>query len=170
LGAILWGQASPGGRLPFTFPMSTKVLPPFSSYAMKGRTYRFMRVRDVLFPFGYGLGYATCRWSQPSLRVVGSSLQFSILLRNSGHRAEEEVVQVYRQDSRGPRLLAFQRAKLKQGQTRRVVLRIPKNRWFEIDAKGSEVSWSGKQRFLISAHAPWTQNSHAFSVSIHLRS
>jgi len=170
LGAILWGQEAPGGRLPFTFPRSTKVLPPFSSYAMKGRTYRFMKTRDVLFPFGYGLGYSPCQWSQPAIRVVGASLQFSILLRNSGYRAEEEVVQVYRQDSRGPRLVAFQRVRLKKGQTRRVVLRVPKNRWFEIDEKGSEVSWSGKQRFLISAHAPWTQKIHAFSVSIHLRS
>jgi beta-glucosidase len=145
------------------------VLPSFADYGMKGRTYRFMKARDVLFPFGYGLGYSSCKWRQAALRVVGSSMEFSIQLRNSGNRAEEEVVQVYRQDSRGPRLVAFQRVRLKQGETRRVVLRVPKNRWFEFDGKGIEIPWSGKQSFLISAHAPWTKKGHAFPRSIRLR-
>ncbi|NDB97065.1 MAG: hypothetical protein EBZ78_13060 [Verrucomicrobia bacterium] len=169
LGAILWGKESPGGRLPITFPRRTSVLPSFADYGMKGRTYRFMKARDVLFPFGYGLGYSSCQWRQAALRVVGSSLEFSIQLRNSGNRAEEEVVQVYRQDSRGPRLVAFQRVRLKQGETRRVVLRVPKNRWFEFDGKGIEIPWSGKQSFLISAHAPWTKKRYGFSLSIRLR-
>lgn len=53
----LFGEHSPQGKLPVTFYRSTEELPEFTDYAMKNRTYRYMKT-EPLYPFGYGLGYA----------------------------------------------------------------------------------------------------------------
>ncbi|MFH1161605.1 MAG: glycoside hydrolase family 3 N-terminal domain-containing protein, partial [bacterium] len=39
---ILFGEVSPAGRLPVTFPKSVDQLPPFDDYSMVGRTYKYM--------------------------------------------------------------------------------------------------------------------------------
>jgi beta-glucosidase len=154
LAAILWGRSSPGGRLPVSFPRSTSVLPPFKEYSMKGRTYRFMKPRNVLFPFGFGLDYTRFRWSGLRAQKRKRLIRFTLKIRNEGDRFGEEVVQIYRRDSRGPRLLAFQRIRLAPRQTRRVSLQVPDCLWFEVDQEGREVPWKGRQKILVSAHAP----------------
>ena len=58
--ASLAGLYDNFGRLPVTFYKGTQQLPPFESYDMKGRTYRYM-VEKPLYPFGYGLDYAQYR-------------------------------------------------------------------------------------------------------------
>jgi beta-glucosidase len=52
----LSGKNNPAGRLPVTFCTGVDQLPPFDSYAMKGRTYRYFE-GTPLYPFGYGLSY-----------------------------------------------------------------------------------------------------------------
>src|SRR6185503_9763246 len=39
---ILFGNESPSGRLPVTFPRRIEDVPEFTNYAMKGRTYRYL--------------------------------------------------------------------------------------------------------------------------------
>jgi len=39
---ILFGDVSPSGKLPLTFPRSLEQLPAFNNYSMTGRTYRYM--------------------------------------------------------------------------------------------------------------------------------
>src|SRR4030095_15372946 len=56
LADVLFGDVSPAGRLPVTFPRSHTDLPPFDDYAMRGRTYRYLEATP-LFPFGFGLSY-----------------------------------------------------------------------------------------------------------------
>ncbi len=62
LARLLFGDVSPGGRLPVTFYKSADALPDFTDYSMAGRTYRYCDSENVLYPFGYGLSYhnVTC--------------------------------------------------------------------------------------------------------------
>ena len=69
---VLFGNVSPGGRLPITFYRSLDQLPPFDDYAMKSRTYRYF-TGQPLYPFGHGLSYAQFKYSKLSVpkKAVG---------------------------------------------------------------------------------------------------
>ncbi len=58
--------------------------------------------RTPLFPFGHGLSYTTFEWGEPSLDRdaigQGESVTVTIPVKNTGHRAGAEVVQVYVRD------------------------------------------------------------------------
>ena len=51
---ILFGDYTPGGKLPVTFYKSVNDLPDFENYSMKGHTYRYFE-KETLWNFGYGL-------------------------------------------------------------------------------------------------------------------
>jgi beta-glucosidase len=65
---VIFGNVSPSGKLPITFPASIEQLPPFEDYSMKGRTYKYM-TGTPLYPFGFGLGYAKLQWGTPAIRM-----------------------------------------------------------------------------------------------------
>ncbi len=97
LADVLFGDVDPGGRLPLTFYKSVEQLPPFTDYAMDGRTYRFF-ASEPLFPFGHGLSYTRFEYSAlrlPPRLEVGSAVQVSVGVRNAGAREGDEVVQLY---------------------------------------------------------------------------
>ncbi len=58
----LAGSNNPAGRLPVTFYKSADQLPPFTDYAMKGRTYRYFD-GTPLYSFGFGLSYSSFVYS-----------------------------------------------------------------------------------------------------------
>jgi beta-glucosidase len=131
---VLFGDYSPGGRLPVTFYRSVNDLPPFDDYRMTGRTYRFFN-GTPLYPFGYGLSYTTfaykdLRTSTDTLRA-GDTLSVRVDVTNTGARAGDEVVQLYAQhlgsavDRPKKDLRGYKRVTLKPGETRSVELRVP---------------------------------------------
>ncbi len=90
LADVLFGDYNPAGRLPVTFYKSVEQLPPFESYAMEGRTYRFFKGQP-LYPFGHGLSYTRFRYSQaerlsPSACRRRQALTVSATVENAGAR------------------------------------------------------------------------------------
>ena len=125
---LIAGDYSPAGRLPVTFYRSADDLPPFSDYAMKGRTYRYF-TGEALYPFGHGLSftrfrYAKVRVDSPRIRADGT-VTVSADVTNTGGMDGDEVVQLYLthpgQAGAPVRALAgFERVHLKRGETRTV--------------------------------------------------
>ena len=91
----LAGDFSPAGRLPVTFYESAADLPPFDSYAMNGRTYRYF-TGEPLYPFGFGLSYTTFSYQNARATVAPDGrVRVSVELTNAGDVASDEVAQLY---------------------------------------------------------------------------
>jgi beta-glucosidase len=95
---VLHGSVDPSGRLPVTFYEGVDQLPPFTDYAMKGRTYRYFK-GDPEYAFGHGLSYT--RFAYSGLRVASPTVKagddqvVTVTIRNGGQRAGDEVAQLY---------------------------------------------------------------------------
>jgi beta-glucosidase len=130
---VLFGDASPSGKLPVTFPRSLEQLPPFADYGMTGRTYRYMTA-EPLYPFGFGLSYSQFEYSDLRLDKAvlarGESLHISLTLTNRGGVDSAEVAQVYLSDLHAStivplhHLIGFERTMLKAGESRSLVFEV----------------------------------------------
>lgn len=130
---LVLGKVSPSGRLPVTVVRSMADLPPFASYEMKARTYRYPGAKPQ-FPFGFGLSYSSFAYSSLSMpRSVkrGSGVELGVIVANTGRRDADEIVQVYRHFVKPSRampeqqLITFTRVHLRAGEKRRVRLKVP---------------------------------------------
>ncbi|WP_404601098.1 glycoside hydrolase family 3 protein [Dyella lipolytica] len=158
----LAGDYNPGGRLPVTFYRATDELPPFVSYAMQGRTYRYFS-GTPLYPFGYGLSYTHFAYSQPQLSSVelqaGASLTVSATVRNDGDRSGDEVVQVYLDapdSALAPRhtLVGFRRVHLAAAETRRVSFELAPRQLSTVDVSGHRNVDAGHYRLFVGGGQP----------------
>lgn len=101
---LLFGDASPGGKLPFTWPRNVGQIPLYYGHNLtqdpseQDRRY-WNEPSSPLFPFGYGLSYSTfavtdLRLSKPTL-LAGESLAASVVVENTGAVTADQVVQLY---------------------------------------------------------------------------
>ncbi len=168
----LAGDSNPGGRLPVTFYHSTKDLPPYISYDMKGRTYRYF-TGTPLYPFGYGLSYTRFAYDTPRLSTqtlkAGEPLRVSMRVRNSGERSGDEVVQVYlervrsqqahaeqAQQSQSPirSLVGFERVTLQPGESREMSFELDARKLSDVDRVGLRAVEPGDYRVFVGGGQP----------------
>jgi beta-glucosidase len=142
----LAGENNPAGRLPVTFYEDVSQLPPFTDYAMKGRTYRYFKGKPW-YPFGHGLSYSTFAYSNLSAKRSEQGAEVTATVKNTSQRAGEEVVQLY--VGGGPEanaplrsLRGFQRIPLKAGESREVRFQVAAA---ELPKAAVEVSVGGGQ-------------------------
>src|SRR6202008_933726 len=99
---LLFGDASPGGKLPISFPRSVGHLPAFYNHKPSARRGYLWDDASPLFPFGFGLGYTTFAVTGARLERAeigpGESTRVFATVANTGGRAGAEVVQVYVRD------------------------------------------------------------------------
>ena len=159
---VLAGDYDPAGRLPVTFYRSTRDLPPYVSYSMQGRTYRYFN-GTPLYPFGYGLGYTTFAYVDPALSTTrlkaGATLKAGAEVRNTGTRAGDEVVEVYLDAPDVPlaprhALVGFRRIHLEPGASRRVEFDLSPRRLSTVDAAGNRAVAAGRYRVFIGGGQP----------------
>jgi beta-glucosidase len=125
---VLRGVYNPSGRLPVTFYRSTAELPPFASYAMGNRTYRYFGGQPE-YAFGHGLSYARFAYSDLKLGssrfAAGEAQTVSVRVQNTGKVAGDEVAQLYLSVAGRPgvplkSLKGFERVSLAPGQSKTV--------------------------------------------------
>jgi beta-glucosidase len=160
---VLFGKVSPSGKLPVTFPRSYDQLPPFDSYSMKGRTYRYMR-SEPLYPFGFGLSYTTFSYSGLTLSKAkirpNEKVTAEITLTNTGKFASDEVAELYlTHENAGDSaalfaLKGFERVSLAPGDSIRVRFVLTPEQLSVVDAKGSLVIPAGKIKISIGGSLP----------------
>jgi len=99
---VLFGDHTPGGKLPITIPRSAGHLPAFYNHKPSARRGYLFDDVSPLYPFGFGLSYTTfavsnVRLERASIRRDGST-SVRADVTNTGARAGTEVVQVYIRD------------------------------------------------------------------------
>lgn len=111
---LLFGQASPSGKLTETFPVYLENTPAYQDFpGIKDNVYyheglltgyRYYDTKKIqpLYPFGFGLSYTSFAYSNLKLStnrlLNGEKLKVSIDVKNTGDYRGKEVVQVYVQD------------------------------------------------------------------------
>lgn len=136
LAKILFGEVSPGGKLPVTFYESADGLPDFCDYSMSNRTYKNVGP-NVLYPFGFGLTYSRAE-------ITGARYESGnivCVVANIGGRDTDEVVQIYvKSDSEyAPKnavLCGFERVRLAAGEIREVTVRLNEDTFTDVDQRG----------------------------------
>ena len=136
---LLFGDVSPGGKLPFTWPRTVGQVPMIYAHTRshepqnQGRRY-WDEESTPLFPFGHGLGYSRFELDDLTLDrdEVGpdGSLTVSVRVTNTGDREADEVVQLYIHQRHGSasrpvrELKGFERVTIGAGETRTVAFAV----------------------------------------------
>ena len=151
---VLFGDVSPSGKLPVTFPKRLEDEPGFGNFpGADGKVvykegilvgYRWYDTRQIepLFPFGYGLSYTAFAYRDLVVTDWDPKLGVSVRLKvkNTGARRGAEVVQVYVHAASVsvPRpeqeLRAFVKVDLAPGEEREVALKLPVRAFAYYDA------------------------------------
>jgi beta-glucosidase len=159
----LFGSYNPAGRLPVTFPRSLDDVPDFSSYALCGRTYRYLE-KEPHYPFGYGLSYTRFEYSglavsKPKLGA-GDTVEVTVSVTNVGSRAGDEVVELYVKDLEASttvphhELRGFERITLAPGESRQLSFaRTPRDLSL-IDDAGRRILEPGTHRIFVGGSQP----------------
>lgn len=152
LADIIFGDISPSGKLPITFPRSPEDLPPFEDYAMRGRTYKYME-KAPFYSFGFGLSYAAFDFGPVQLDKAvlthGASAEITVKVTNKGSMPADEVVQLYVSlpDAKSvvplSDLKAFRRIRLNAGASVDVSFGLKPDQFSYVDEKGHSVAYTG---------------------------
>lgn len=160
---VLFGQYNPAGRMPLTTYKSDDDLPPFESYSMENRTYRYFK-GEVRYPFGYGLSYTTFAYDKMECAAkvqTGERIQVSVTVSNTGKRDGDEVVQLYVAHPQNGNiriplcaLKGFQRIHLKAGESRQVTFTLSPEDLALTDVKGNLIENAGEVELFIGGGQP----------------
>lgn len=160
---LLFGDAVPGGKLPFAWPRDNGQIP--INYAhnttqqpeRQGKRY-WDEESTPFFPFGYGLSYSSFQFSNLKLSCdsirLGESLDVTADVENTGNISADEVAQLYIHQEYGStsrpvrELKGFQRITLAPHEKKTLHLSI---------GKDELTYWS-------TAKKSWTQEPSTFDI------
>jgi beta-glucosidase len=160
---LLFGDVSPGGKLPFTWPRTVGQVPMVyahtRSHEPDNQSRRYWdEASTPLFPFGYGLTYGRFDYAnlvvdQPAVAADGT-VTVSVEVTNTADRSADEVVQLYIHQRHGSasrpvrELKGFSRVTVAAGETRTVQFPVGPN----------------ERRYWNAAVRDWVTDSSTFDV------
>ena len=123
---LIFGDETPSGKTPITFPKNVGQIPIYYNHNMTGRPYNGTETMlydiplragqtslgntsywldttfEPEFPFGYGLTYTTFEYSAPEIEMTeyteNDTIRACVTIKNTGDKAATEVVQLYVRD------------------------------------------------------------------------
>lgn len=123
---LIFGDETPSGKTPITFPKNVGQIPIYYNHNMTGRPYNGTETMlydiplragqtslgntsywldttfEPEFPFGYGLTYTTFEYSAPEIEMTeyaeNDTIRACVTIRNTGDKEATEVVQLYVRD------------------------------------------------------------------------
>ncbi|OFW54299.1 MAG: beta-glucosidase [Actinobacteria bacterium RBG_16_70_17] len=137
---VLVGEISPGGKLPISFPRTVGQVPTYYAHKISGGRSHWNgdyvdSPSSPLYPFGYGIGYATFALSEVAVEQDEVTWSDTITVRarvtNTGDRSGDEVVQLYVRDPEAAvtrpvlELKGFARIGLEPGESKVVTFQLP---------------------------------------------
>ena len=152
---VIFGDASPSGRLPLSWPRTVGQIPVYYNHKNTGRpsapdrwrTGYLDLTKEPLYPFGYGLTYTKFKYSSlkaESTIAKDGTLHVSAEIENSGKREGTEVVQLYVHDRVAPtsrpvrELKGFERVTLAPGEHKTVNFTVQAN---DLSSYDPEMRW-----------------------------
>ena len=130
---LLFGDVSPGGKLPFTWPRTVGQVPMIYSHTIshepdnQARRY-WDEASTPLFPFGHGLSYGQFTYANLTVDqetvATDGTVTVSVEVTNTSGRSADDVAQLYIHQRHGSasrpvrELKGFQRVTLAAGETR----------------------------------------------------
>lgn len=143
---LLFGKASPSGKLPVTFYHNEALseMPAFTDYSMKDRTYRYYG-GTPLYPFGYGLTYGKCTVRE----IKAGPDAVTVLAKNDGSADTEDVLEIYIKDTASPFappnpvLCGFRRIRLAAGEEAQYTIPLGDSAFTVVNDEGKRIPGSG---------------------------
>ena len=184
LADVLFGEVSPSGRLPTTFPRRLADTPAFAHYPgangvvqyaeglLVGYRHYDKHGVEPRFCFGHGLSYTCFEYGDLRLEPYGDGVRVCLDVSNTGQRAGAEVVQVYVRDPAAgddepdKQLRQFARVDLRAGETRSVTLHLPRRAFACWDV--AQHTWAvkpGEREVLVGASSRDIRLAARWSVS-----
>ncbi len=136
---VLFGDCSPGGKLPISVPRAVGQVPLYYNHKPSGgRSHWTGRYVDSstapLFPFGHGLSYTRFAYTDlsvlPARARAADTVHVGVTVTNTGERAGDEVVQLYVHDVSASvtrpvkELKGFKRLRLQAGERRTMTFEL----------------------------------------------
>ena len=141
---ILFGEISPSGKLPITFPASVGQLPLFYCFKPSGRGYGYVENDgSPRYPFGYGLSYTSFALDNFECINNGDSLNIKLTVENTGEYDGAEVIQIYLSAENCEVVLpvqelkAYKRVELSKGEKAQLDIHVPNEAFLYYNKKMS---------------------------------
>ncbi|MBC2606773.1 glycoside hydrolase family 3 C-terminal domain-containing protein [Pelagicoccus albus] len=160
---VLFGKASPSGKLPISVPFATSDLPPFEDYSMQGRTYKFLE-KEPLYPFGFGLSYGELSYEGIPLDSdefgESDTVIVETIVRNPSDIDVDEVVQCYSEPPQDwplapkAQLLDFQRVTIPSKSEKRIRFEIPVSSLALFSESGEKSYQPGSYAIVVASSSP----------------
>lgn len=143
LASIIFGEISPSGKLPMTFPEKLEDSPAHALSTLPNPDnmdidhkegifigYRYFDSYDVApnFPFGHGLSYTSFELSEMTIEQTDKTASVQLTVTNTGQMEGSEVVQLYVKDDESAlerpekELKAFKKIKLAPGASQTITI------------------------------------------------
>ncbi len=160
LAEALFGLLNPSGKITISFPVHVGQQPVFYSQVRGQHGDRYADLtQEPLFPFGHGLSYSKCTYSNlrlasPNL-TQGETAKVFVDVENIGQREGVEIVQVYVSDVVtsatwvNKALKGFARVQLAPGEKKTVQVELPWQAFQIVNAQGINVVEPGEFEILV---------------------